>query len=189
MADGSLARRYARALISLGEDQAGRDRLVHDLDTVSLVLDVGSGELRSALNNPGITMAERRGVLEAVLGRVEAHTYVKNFLRLLLDKNRFALLPLILTESLAMADEQAGRIRAVVTTSRKLDQASMKAIQQALSNTTGKHVIARFRTNPRLIGGMVAKVGDTVYDASIRTRLMDIHQVLSNSSSDNAAEA
>lgn len=189
MADGSLARRYARALIGLGDDQADRDRLVTDLNTLSEVLDTGDGALRAALVNPGIPVDERRGVLDAVLARVDVHTYVKNFVRLLLDKNRFTVLPEILDEAIAMADDLSGRIRAVVTTARKLDQDTMRTIQKALSSASGKHVIARFRTNPRLIGGMVAKVGDTVYDASVRTRLMDIHQVLASTPGGAPAEA
>lgn len=189
MADGSLARRYARALIGLGEDKQAGDQLVGDLDTMSKVLDSGDGSLRAALTNPGIPVDQRRGVLDAVLERVDVHTYVKNFLRLLLDKNRFTELPGILDAAVEMADEQSGRVRAVVTTARKLDQDAMKTIQQALSSASGKHVIARFRTNPRLIGGMVAKVGDTVYDASVRTRLMDIHQALTSSTEGGAAEA
>jgi F-type H+-transporting ATPase subunit delta len=189
MADGSLARRYARALIGLGEGQAGRDRLVGDLDRFAKVLETGDGSLGAALNNPGIPVDQRRGVLDAVLARVELHPYVKNFVRLLLDKNRFMVLGDILQAAVEMADEQSGRVRAVVTTARKLDQDTMKTIQMALSKTTGKHVIARFRTNPHLIGGMVAKVGDTVYDASVRSRLMDIHQALTSSTEGGSAEA
>jgi len=189
MSNGSLARRYGRALIGLAEDQRGRDSMVNDLDSVSKVLDLGDGELRAALVNPGITVGERRGVLDAVLSRIEAHTYVKNFLRLLIDKNRFDVLPDIVREAMGMADEQAGRVRAVVTTARKLDQPTMRSIQQALSRASGKHVIARFRTNPRLIGGMTAKVGDTVYDATVRSRLMDIHQAITSSTTGGTAEA
>lgn len=189
MADGSLARRYARALTGLGEGQAGRDKLVTDLNELSTVFDIGDGSLRAALTNPGIPVDQRRGVLDAVLARVEVHTYVKNFVRLLLDKNRFTELPGILEAAIEMADEQSGRVRAVVTTARKLDQDTMRTIQQALSKASGKHVIARFRTNPRLIGGMVAKVGDTVYDASVRSRLMGIHQALTHSTGGGTAEA
>jgi F-type H+-transporting ATPase subunit delta len=189
MADGSLSRRYARALIELGDTQQDRDRLVGDLQSFSQVLDTGDGSLRAALTNPGIPVDQRRGVLDAVLGRVDVHTYVKNFARLLLDKNRFTFLPGILAAAVEMADEQSGRVRAVVTTARDLDEGAMQTIQKALSSASGKHVIARFETNAHLIGGMVAKVGDTVYDASVRTRLMDIHQALTSSTDGGAAEA
>lgn len=178
MADGSLSRRYARALVSLGGSQAGVDKLVHDASELGKVLDTGNGELRAVLGNPGITVAERKGVLDAVLQRLDLHEYVANFARLLLDKGRFIHLDDITREAMALADEQAGRVRATVTTARSLDEATMRTIQQALSGACGKKVIARFRTNPRLIGGMVAQLGDTVYDASVRSRLMDIHQTL-----------
>jgi F-type H+-transporting ATPase subunit delta len=98
-------------------------------------------------------------------------------------------LPGILAAAVEMADEQSGRVRAVVTTARELDNGAMQTIQKALSSASGKHVIARFETNAHLIGGMVAKVGDTVYDASVRTRLMDIHQALTSSTDGGAAEA
>jgi F-type H+-transporting ATPase subunit delta len=192
MADGSLARRYARALLSLARDSgdvvAATDGFANDLERFAAVLDLDNGLLRSALENPGITLGERKGVLDAVLPKLELQQITKNFLSLLLDKGRFTVLPEIRVQYMAMADEQAGRVRATVSTARPISPELGAQVQASLEQATGKTVLVQFVVDPALIGGMVAKVGDTVYDASVRSRLMSVQQSLS-ASQGGAAEA
>lgn len=124
MADGSLARRYARAVLSIARDQpnvvATTDAFASELAGFAEVLDLSNGELRGVLANPGITQGERRAVLDAVLPSMNLSPTVANLLRLLLDKGRFAVLPEIRVQYMAMADELAGRVRATVSTARAL---------------------------------------------------------------------
>ncbi len=191
MADGSLARRYARALLSLARESAdvvaATDAFAADLDRFAAVLDLSDGTLRAALGNPGISLGERRAVLDAVLPRLGLQPMSNNFLRMVLDKGRFGVLPEIRVQYRAMADEQAGRVRATVTTARALSAELGAQVQASLASATGKTVIVDFVVDPALIGGMVAKVGDTVYDASVRSRLSAVQQSLS--ASGGAAEA
>jgi F-type H+-transporting ATPase subunit delta len=187
MADASLARRYARALLQLGRSDGAVDLYANDLGRIGVTLDVGGGQLRAALVNPGLSLAERRGVLDAVLGRLGLAPTVQNFLRLLLDKNRFFALADIERAYLAMADELAGRVRARVRTARALDAAGQADVQRALSSATGKHVLVQFSVDSSLIGGMVAQVGDKVYDASVATRLAHLQHTLA--SAGTSAEA
>ena len=120
MANGSLARRYAKALVALGQEEGNVEQLVEDLDTFAGVLDQGDGALRAALSNPGLTTTERAGVMGEVLSRMELSKTSGNFLRLLVDKSRFAAFDDIRRATHTMADEIAGRVRATVTTATDL---------------------------------------------------------------------
>ena len=119
MADGSLARRYARALVELGKEDSDVDRFASDLREMTQIL--GQGPLAGVLGNPGVTQSERKAVLTKVLARTDFHTHVKSFLSLLVDKNRFSIFPDIVREYEAIADTLGRRVRATVTTSTSLD--------------------------------------------------------------------
>jgi F-type H+-transporting ATPase subunit delta len=178
MADGSLARRYARALILLGQENNALDAVGAGLGTIGAVLDLNDGQLRGVLVNPGVPLAERHAVLGEVLRRLGLHAYVNNFLRLLLDKSRFAVLPEITLAFGEMADELAGRVRATVRTARALDAVTAAQVEGALAQATGRTVVVRYVVEPGLIGGMVAQVGDKVYDSSVRGRLEQLQLAL-----------
>jgi F-type H+-transporting ATPase subunit delta len=179
MADGSLARRYARALLSLGVAQGCIDQLGADLGTFASVLDQDDGQLRGILNNPGLTTTERKNVVVAVIGMLSLHPLSQNFINLLVDKSRLGVFDDIQRAYSDMADELAGRVRATVTTAAAADTSTADQIRQVLESTTGKTVLIDFQVDPDLIGGIVARVGDTVYDASIRARLQNLRETLS----------
>ncbi len=189
MANGSLARRYARALVALGQENDSVDRLVQDLDAFNAVLDTGDGELRSVLTNPGLTNVERKSIIEKVLEKLSLDKNTNNFLRLLVDKNRFLAFDDIRLATHDMADELAGRVRAKVTTAAELSDSMAAAVQQSLEEATKKNVVIDFSVDPSLIGGMVAQVGDISYDASIRTRLESLQQALIRNPGALTAEA
>ena len=186
MADGSLARRYARALEALGEEGDCIDRVQNDLATFEQVLGLGDGVLRGALENPGLTTVERREVLDQVLSRLDLHPHVANFLRLLVDKHRFEVLSQIHREFLVMADEHFGRVRASVVTAHAASAGIKDEIVRTLEASTGLTVLVDFSVNPALLGGLVARVGDTVYDASVRGRLDALRLALGRSAAGEA---
>jgi F-type H+-transporting ATPase subunit delta len=179
MADGSLARRYARALLSLGVDQGCIDQLGADLDTFAGVLDQDDGQLRGILNNPGLTTTERKNVVVEVLKLLSLHQLSQNFINLLVDKSRLGVFDGIRRAYTDMADELAGRVRATVTTAAPAGLSTADQIRKVLESSTGKTVLIDFQVDPDLIGGIVAQVGDTVYDASIRARLQNLRENLS----------
>jgi len=190
MAEAALARRYARALVELGQKHGNVDQLGGDLTTFAEVLDVGDGQLRAALENPGVTGAQKRAVLDAVLVKMSLHPLAANFLRLVVDKGRFLEFDGIRAAYGRMADALAGRVQAEVTTARALDAAMQAEVQAALSKTTGKQVAVTWSVDPALIGGLVAHVGDKVYDASVRARLDAMKRALiAGGASADAAEA
>jgi F-type H+-transporting ATPase subunit delta len=169
MVEGSVARRYARALLDLGRESKSVDRFGEDLQRFLTASQ--QGNLIEVLSNPVYTQAERRGVLDTVLPGASLDATVVNFLRLLLDKNRFGALPDIARAYGELADLEAGRVRAVVTSASKLTKAELDRVRKALSAATGSTVVVEAVVDPSLLGGMTARVGGRVYDASLRTRL------------------
>jgi F-type H+-transporting ATPase subunit delta len=181
-ASGSIARRYARALILIGQDGGDLGRIEDSLQTVQDVLNTGDNLLRRVLENPAFTGAERTRVMEAVLAGAGLHPMVFNFVRLLLDRSRFNRFDDIVVEYRLMADVLAGRIRAQVRTASPLSAAMAAEVKLSLTAATGKQVVVEYSIDPSLIGGLVAQVGDTVYDASVRARLDSLYLTLSGSS-------
>lgn len=178
MADEALARRYARAMVSLAKDANAVDQIEHELGQFDEVLNQAGGQLRIALENPGFTEAERRLVLDKVMARVPGHPYVRNLLRLLAEKNRFMAFHAIRRAYSELADEMAGRVRATVTTANAAGPLFRYHTERALSESTGKQVIVTYQTDPQLIGGVVARVGDTLFDGSVRARLAAMQETL-----------
>lgn len=168
MTEGSVARRYARALLELAKEADALD--VVDADLAAFV-EACKGDLGVVMSNPVFTQSERRAVLDAVLGKLRFHAYTLNFLRLVLDKDRMDRLADIHREYRALADVEAGRVRATVSTAFPLDAALTEAVTASLVAATGKDVVVTSRVDPSLLGGMVAQVGSRVFDASLRTRL------------------
>lgn len=178
MADGSLARRYARAMISLAQEIGHTDLFAMQLESFLTVVQQDGGLLGSVLGNPGLTTIERRAILDRVLERMSLHPHVASFLKLLVDKNRFGHLDEILPAYLDMADDLSGRARATVTTARPLSPAMAEQVKASLQASTGRTVILTQKVDARIIGGMVVRLGDTIYDTSIRARLDSVEAAL-----------
>ena len=177
MVTGSLARRYARAILELGTEHRNLDQLGAQLRALAQAMKV-SDELLSSLTNPAIRRADRRKVIDALLQRVGASQHVRNVVYILLDGERLASLPAISREVDAMIEARSGRISAEVTSARPLDAAELAQISAALEKLSGKQVSITRREDPDLLGGVVAKVGDTVYDGSLRTQLRSLRDEL-----------
>jgi F-type H+-transporting ATPase subunit delta len=179
MADGgSLARRYARAIVELGQESGRTELFVQQLTDFLDVTRLGEGALADALSNPGVTVGERMQVLDLVLSRSGYEPLVVSFLRLLVDKRRFGLYPDIVRAAGEMADDLAGRVRATVTTALPMGPITRGQIQAALQTATGRTVILSEKVDPAIIGGIVAQVGDTVFDSSVRARLSAMEESL-----------
>ncbi len=174
MNEGSIGRRYAKALLELAREESAVDRIGEDLARVQRACDVNNAQLGLVMSNPVFTQSERRAVLDAVLPTLALHAHAVNFMKLLLDKDRFSALNDIVREYGVLADLEANRVRATVTTSGALSKGMKDAVSASLAATTGKKVVLETKVDPALIGGMVARVGGTVYDASLRTRLEEL---------------
>jgi F-type H+-transporting ATPase subunit delta len=176
---GSVSRRYARALFSIGVDRGSFEQLGKELDAVA-ELWTGSAELRQALENPVFKGTEKRAVLQSLLPRVAPTTDVQRFVLLLLERRRLTAVPAIARAYREMADLHTGRVRAHVTSAQPLGPAELERVRQSLARRTGKQVILESAVDPALIGGLVARVGDLVLDGSVRTQLGTLRERLLN---------
>ena len=180
MVTGSLARRYARAIVEIGTEHKNLEKLGADLRSLAKAMH-DSAELVTVLTNPAIRRADRRKVIDALLQRVKAEPQTRNLVYLLLDGERMASLEAISREVDAMIEAQAGRMLAEVTSAKPLDDAQFKQITAALEKLSGKKVAVTRHEDPSLLGGVVAKLGDTVYDGSLRTQLRTLRDELTTS--------
>jgi F-type H+-transporting ATPase subunit delta len=177
MQSGSLARRYARAVTELGTVHRNLDKIGADLRALAQAM-TESPELISALTNPAIRSSERKKVIDALLARIGSQPHTKNLVYLLLDGERLAQLPGISREVDAMIEAKAGKITAEVTSAVDLTPPQIAQITQTLERLSGKKVVLEKKKDPSLLGGVVAKVGDVVYDGSVRTQLRALRDEL-----------
>ncbi len=177
MAAGSLARRYAKAVIELGQANNNADRMGSDLRSLAKAMK-DSAELQSVLTNPAIRRADRRRVIDGLLQAIGALPLSKNLVYLLLDSERMSSVPDISREVDAMIEAKSGRITAEITSARPLEMAQLTEITVALEKLSGKKVTVTKREDESLLGGVVAKLGDKVYDGSLRTQLRNLRDEL-----------
>jgi F-type H+-transporting ATPase subunit delta len=177
MVTGSLARRYAKAIIQIGVAQNSLDKLGADLRTIAHAMQT-SAELVDVLSNPAVRRNDRRKVLDALLARAAGSPVTKNVVNLLLDHERLGSLPAISREVDSMIEAKAGKITAEVTSAVDLTPPQVAQLTQTLERLSGKKVVIEKKKDPSLLGGVIAKVGDVVYDGSVRTQLRALRDEL-----------
>ena len=177
MSSGSLARRYAKALMSIGRDDGSFERIGRDVKNFAGAMK-SSDELIVALTNPAFPQSDREKIVRAILQRLVASQTVVNFTRLLLERERMAILPDISRELDALISEQLGRVRATATSAQPLSADQTAELVTKLEALSGRSVDLEVHEDPDLLGGVVAKVGDIVYDGSLRTQLRELRTQL-----------
>jgi F-type H+-transporting ATPase subunit delta len=175
MLSGSIAKRWARALFDLGEEQKALLAVMREVQRAAEVW-AESPELRQTVTNPLLAGKTRRGVWNEVTGRLGTGRQVRAFLGLLFDKGRLAELPGIARELQILCDRRDGRLRAEVVSAAPLDDDTVNRIRAAVQRSTGKAVVMTRREDPALLGGIVTRVGDLMFDGSLRTRLSRIRE-------------
>ena len=178
MADATIARRWAVALLALASEDNAVDQVGDDLERFLDLVEANGGAAGAALGSPVFTVDERRRVLDALIPSLGLHPHAANLLRLVNDKRRVPLVRDIVASYRDLADARAGRARVTVETAEPLTPDLEREVRAALESVTRKQVVLRSVVRPELIGGLVARVGDTVYDSSVRTHLARIRQAL-----------
>jgi F-type H+-transporting ATPase subunit delta len=172
------ANRYARALFEVAlEEKADLAKVGQDLDAVVEMMKA-SPELALASNRNSVTDAARQSLMEAVAQAMALSAPVTKMLVLLARGGRLNLLP-----ELAAAYQQRllahqNIVRAEVKSAAPLSADKLKALETSLSQVTGKKVELSVSVDPELLGGVVATIGSTVYDGSVRTQLQRMRQEL-----------
>jgi F-type H+-transporting ATPase subunit delta len=177
MRSSAAARRYARALFSIAQDDGRVADVRSELASFAAVLEQ-SPELRRALFQPLHPAAERRAVLAGVCERLGVQPSVRNFFSFLVDQRRLVDFEGIRGEFERLADLAAGRSKASVLSAAPLSEGDRQRLARALSARTGEAVELEVDVDPSLIGGVIAKVGTLVFDGSLRTQLNQLRASL-----------
>lgn len=166
-----IARMYARSLLdAAGSQSAG---VVEELS--SFVQDVigTQPEFERVLLSPAVQAEQKLGLLEKVVSGRASEIFA-NFLRVLARRNRLSLLRSICTEAGRELEVRQGKQRALVKSAVALSDANVSAIRDRLKQALSKDAVIDLEVDPALLGGLVIRVGDTVYDGSVRTRIQQL---------------
>ena len=171
------ATRYARALLDVGLRESDPAKIERDL--VSFVEAVNaSPELKRALTNPRVPSATRRAVVDAMARQIGMDAPLAKLLGMLADRSRLEIYNDLLVVYRERLLAHQGIVRGDVASATPLAADKVAALERSLSAATGKQVQLETTVDASLIGGVVATIGSTVYDGSIRTQLQKIQQQL-----------
>lgn len=173
MIAGGVAKRYARALFELATEGKQVDSIGRQLAEFAAAWDT-SAELRGIFENPAYGPDVRKNVVVGLCERLGAMPTLKNGLLLLAERGRLRFVREIADAFAALAETSAGVVRAEIVTASDLPESYYAQVERTLAASTGKKVVLIRRKDPALLGGVVTKVGEKVYDGSLRARLMDL---------------
>jgi len=171
----TVARRYATALADVVIQQ-GEAREVQDELLAWGAMLQANANLREVFANPTIALDQKRAVLNKVIEMMKPRGTTANFLKVLLQNQRLTELGEINRKFAQILDERAGMVAATVTTARAVPQDAQAKLHDTLATLTGKKVRIDFATDPEIIGGLVTRIGSTVYDGSVRSQLQQIKE-------------
>ncbi|MBS2024629.1 MAG: ATP synthase F1 subunit delta [Deltaproteobacteria bacterium] len=179
MIDSSVARRYARALFALEADTPARthDARLEDLEQFAAALDE-SEELRQTLLGPGLTMEQRQALVDTLARKMRLAKEVQSFLHVLAERSRLGIVPSVAAAYRELADAQNGRVRATVVSAAAISEGEVEKLEKTFSTATHKKVVLSAKTDPALIGGLLAEVGGTRYDGTLKTQLEKLREEL-----------
>lgn len=171
------AARYARALLDVANKESDPERAEQELAAfVDLVRT--NPDLERTLANPVVSAADKRAIVQQILERLKPTTPVGKLVLLLASRGRLALLPDLLDVYRERLMEYRNVLSAEVTTAAPLSPERAEQLQQRLANATGRTITMTTKVDASIIGGVVTRIGGTVYDGSVATRLAKVRDQL-----------
>ena len=175
MSSSVISRRYARALLNIAIAADAVQSIGDGLDDLADAL-VMSPALHDLLVNPKIPQAQKDAVMQEVLVKIAPHETVNTFARYLATKRRAALLDEIRHAFHRLADIETGHAQALVTVAAALDESETEELRRKIEEFSGKTITLDVEVDPALLGGVVTRIGSTVWDGSLRSHLNNIHE-------------
>lgn len=175
MVGAGIARRYAKALFEVAAQHGRIDEQEQELQQVVDVIESNAG-LQRVLASNRVGLDQKKAVLDELFKGLSEHT--RNFLRVVTDKQRTEHLPAMLEAYIELADRQRGVVQVEVRSAVPLDEGTMQDIAERLKGQGVPKARFSTRVEPELIGGLVLRIGDKLYDGSVRTRLQRLKQRL-----------
>jgi F-type H+-transporting ATPase subunit delta len=171
----TIARRYATALADVVIPR-GEERAVQEELSQWDVMMQSNVALQEVFSNPTIPYEQKHKVLTTLIARTRVRSLTANFLQVLLQNHRLTELAEVNRRFAQVLDERAGVMTAEVKTVRPVPEASQQALRARLMTLTGKDVHLKFITDEELIGGIVTRIGSTIYDGSVRNQLQQVKE-------------
>jgi len=181
MTRSAVAARYANALadvVTAGSSPVRPQEAVTDLRAFDAAM-ASSPQLHNVLMTPAVPIGRKRAVVGRIADQLNLSRVTRNFLFVLIDHRRIAQLSEIIHSFDLLVDERLGFARAEVTSARELTEPQRAGLSAQLERLTGKRIRMRFAVDDSLIGGVVARIGSTVYDGSVRGQLETMGRRLS----------
>ena len=166
----SASHQYANALADIALSQGAAEPALKQLaDFAGAYAE--SAELRNFLSSPAVDREAKHGVIEKLVARLGASKIIRNFLFVVADHGRTHILPEMVAAFQEVVRQRQGIAEAEVSTAIELSAAQKAEFAFALERMTGQRVEAKYSLEPALLGGAVVRIGDAIYDGSLRQRL------------------
>jgi len=172
-----LAKRYAKALFAVAKEDGKLEEYNQTLQELNAFLR-DNPDIQEALESPIIGLDVKQAIIEELIKASNIDEHLANFLQLLVERNRVHHLPLIADAYQELMDEETGVIRARVTTAVPLSDDLKEKMREVFTQATGKEVVLVAEEDPSIIGGVIAHVGDMVWDGSIKSQLEGFKELI-----------
>ena len=169
------ARAFGQVITAAHVDSAAAQQQLADFDATL----AGSRELREVLMNPSIAQEQKVRILDAISGRLKMFPQVRNFVAVMMAHQRLSDLAEILADYAIVADEQSGLVEAEVISAHPLNESDRAQLAEQVTRKAGGNARIAYSEDASLLGGVVVKIGSTVYDGSVKAQLIDLKQRLS----------
>ena len=169
----SATLQYAKALADIALEQGASDPVLKQLRDFGAAY-AESAELRNFLTSPAVAREAKRRVIEQLAARFGAGKVVRNFLFVVVDHRRVSLLPEIIAAFQEVIRQRLGVAEAEVVSATEMNEGQKANLLRTLERLTGKSIQAKYSLEPGLLGGAVVRIGDTIYDGSLRQRLNEM---------------
>ncbi len=169
----SASLQYANAMADIALDQGAAEPAAKQLHDFGAAY-VESAELRTFLASPAVSVDAKHAVIEKIAARLGASKIIRNFLFVIADHRRTHLIPEVIAAFYEVIRQRQGVAEAEVSSAVELSAAQKKEMAATLARLTGKKIETKYALDPALLGGAVVRIGDTIYDGSLRSRLNEM---------------
>jgi F-type H+-transporting ATPase subunit delta len=168
---------YANALADIALAQGAAEPVLKQLGDIGAAYE-DSAELRTFLASPAVEIDDKHAVIEKLTARLGASKILRNFLLVITDNRRTQLIPEIIANFQQVIRQRQNVAEAEVSSAVELSAAHKKELAATLERLTGKKIEPKYSLDARLLGGAVVRIGDTIYDGSLRSRLNEMRERL-----------